>query len=193
MELTQLLSGSLLNNLIKLISKKLNIPEKQVRSVITTSIPLLLKALAKNTKDPKQAEDLTNAISHDHDGSILGNLTSLFSGETQTDGNKILKHILGNDLTKTTKTIAQKTNTKSTDVQNILVTLAPLLMGTLGKVQKEKKLNTHQTKELIERSARETGKEFNTGKILTDVLDKNRDGNLMDDLIGIVGKFLKKK
>lgn len=193
MELTQLLSGSLLNNLIKLISKKLNIPEKQVGSVITTSIPLLLKALAKNTKDPKQAEDLTNVISHDHDGSILGNLTSLFSGETQTDGNKILKHILGNDLTKTTKTIAQKTNTKSTDVQNILVTLAPLLMGTLGKVQKEKKLNTHQTKELIERSARETEKEFNTGKILTDVLDKNRNGNLMDDLIGIIGKFLKKK
>lgn len=193
MELTQLLSGSLLNNLIKLISKKLNIPEKQVGSVITTSIPLLLKALAKNTKDPKQAEDLTNVISHDHDGSILGNLTSLFSGETQTDGNKILKHILGNDLTKTTKTIAQKTNTKSTDVQNILVTLAPLLMGTLGKVQKEKKLNTHQTKELIERSARETEKEFNTGKILTDVLDKNRNGNLIDDLIGIVGKFLKKK
>ena len=193
MDLTKILSGGMLDSLVELVSKKLNIDEDKVRSVITLGIPLLLKTLSKNTKDSEEAENISNAIAEDHDGSILGDLTSLFTGDTQTDGGKILKHILGGDLTKTTKTIGEKTDTKSTDVKNILVTLAPLVMGTLGKQQKEENLDTEGTKQLIEDTADEAEKTFDTGKILTQLLDKDSDGSVLDDVAGMVGNFLKKK
>lgn len=193
MDLTKLLTGGLLDSLIELISKKLNIEEEKVRSIVTIGIPVLLKALSKNTKDPKEAEEVSEAIAEDHDGSILGDLTSLFGDDTQTDGGKILKHILGEKLPSTTKTIAEKTDTKSVDVKNILVTLAPLIMGTLGRQQKEENLDTEGTKQLIEQTADQAEESFDVGGMLTQFLDQDNDGSVIDDVAGMVGKFLKKK
>ena len=82
MDITQLITKSLLGNLIPMISKKLDIPEKTVSAVVSKGFPLLLSALSKNSKDPKEAENISKAISKDHTGNLLSNLSSLFNEDT---------------------------------------------------------------------------------------------------------------
>lgn len=191
MDITQLITKSLLGNLIPMISKKLNIPERTVSAVVSKGLPLLLSALSKNSKDPKQAESISEAISDDHDGNLLGNLTSLFDEDTQEDGGKILEHILGDNLSKTTKSIGEKTETDPSDVKSILVSVAPVLLESLGKKKKEEGLDTSDFTGLLQEVAK--GTEEKGGNLLTDLLDQNDDGSVVDDVIGLAGKFLKKK
>ena len=191
MDITQLITKSLLGNLIPMISKKLDIPEKTVSAVVSKGFPLLLSALSKNSKDPKEAENISKAISKDHTGNLLSNLSSLFNEDTQDDGGKILKHILGEDLGKATKTIGEKTNTKPSDVKSILVSVAPVLLESLGKKKQEEDLDTSDFTGLLKEVAK--GTDLKGGNLVTDLLDQNDDGNVVDDVIGLVGKFLKKK
>lgn len=192
MDIKEILTNVVLGQLVPLISKKLNIPEKNVKNVINYAIPLLLGSLAKNAKDPEQAEEISEAISEDHSGNILDTLSSLFSEDTQEDGGKILKHILGENVGKATQTIGEKTDTKSSDVKNILVSVAPLLLNALGNKKQEDDLDTGSFTDLLQETAKES-KTKDTKNVLTDLLDQDDDGSVVDDVVGMVGKFLKKK
>jgi hypothetical protein len=65
---------------------------EQSKKAVSMAMPLLMGAMAKNSEQPQEAENINKALDK-HDGSILDNLdiSSLLSRD---DGSKIVNHIL---------------------------------------------------------------------------------------------------
>lgn len=56
------------------MAQRLGISETTARTAVNLAVPLILAALARNAAQPQGAQDLHQAVTQDHDGSVLDNL-----------------------------------------------------------------------------------------------------------------------
>ena len=133
MDLTNILGALTGNDAVGAISDKLNLDSKQVSSVITSALPSLLGAMQKNASTEGGAASLAKALG-DH-ASSAGNIISNLKGTDLTDGNKILGHIFGGDLSSVIGGISKSSGVSSNGVTSILASIAPSLLALLGKGQ----------------------------------------------------------
>ena len=131
MDLTNILGALTGNDAVNTISQNLKIDPKQVSSVITSPLPSLLGAMQKNASTPGGAEALAKALG-DHAGNA-GNLINNLKITDLTDGNKILSHIFGGNLSSVLNGISNNTGVNSGIVSKILASIAPSLLAILGK------------------------------------------------------------
>ena len=131
MDLTNILGALTGNDAIGAISQNLKIDQKQVSSVITAALPSLLGAMQKNASTADGAASLAKALG-DHAGSA-GNIINNLKATDLTDGNKILGHIFGGNLTNILGGISKQTGVASNSVGSILASIAPSLLAILGK------------------------------------------------------------
>ena len=131
MDLTNILGALTGNDAVSAISQNLKIDQKQVSSVITAALPSLLGAMQKNASTESGAASLAKALG-DHAGSA-GNIISNLKATDLTDGNKILSHIFGGNLTNILGGISKQTGVASNSVSSILASIAPSLLALLGK------------------------------------------------------------
>lgn len=180
-QLTSQLSGDALESL----SRSLGADRNQTQSAMSAALPVLLGALAKNAAQPSGAESLHHALDRDHDGSILDNLSSAISSPNLTDGNGILKHVLGGRRDQVTTGLSKASGLGSDQVTKMLATLAPLVLGSLGRAKRSKGMGIEDLSSMLgqERSAMES-KEPALGGLLTGLLDRDGDGSIIDDLAG---------
>lgn len=139
MDLTNILGALTGNDAIGAISQNLKLDSNQVSSVITAALPSLLGAMQQNASTEDGAASLAKALG-DHAGSA-GNIISNLSSSDLTDGNKILGHIFGGNLTNVLSGISQKTGVASNSVGSILASIAPSLLALLGKGQQGSGVN----------------------------------------------------
>jgi len=92
--------------------------------------------MAVNASKLEGARALDAALARDHDGSIFGNL-GLLSNFGGGDGVAILGHVLGGWQPQVASTIAKKSGLSLDKVIPRLITVAPLVMGALGKLKNE--------------------------------------------------------
>ncbi|MGH7799017.1 MAG: DUF937 domain-containing protein [Thermodesulfobacteriota bacterium] len=90
--LTQQLGGSAFSQ----ISQRTGADEDTTSKAITTAVPLLISALARNSSQPKGAQALYQALERDHDGGILDDLAGFLGNTKSVNGAGILHRILGN-------------------------------------------------------------------------------------------------
>ena len=133
MDLTNIFGALTGNDAIDAISDNLKIDSKQVSSVINQALPTLLGAMQKNASTESGAAALAKALG-DHAGSA-GNIINNLKITDLTDGNKILGHIFGGNLSSVISGISQKSGVASNAVNNILASIAPSLLALLGKGQ----------------------------------------------------------
>ena len=133
MDLTNILGALTGNDAIGAISENLKIDSKQVSSVISNALPTLLGAMQKNASTEGGAASLAKALG-DHAGNA-GNIISNLKGSDLTDGNKILSHIFGGNLSNVIGGISEKSGVNSGGVSKILALIAPSLLALLGKGQ----------------------------------------------------------
>ncbi len=135
MDINNLLTSIVRNQLTGFIAEKLNITEDQAAKLVAIAIPILLAALAKNAKKPAEAQNISTAL-EEHDGSILNDiLGSLATPQVSQDGQKIVSHILGPKTSGVTQKISKESGLKNSQVNTALALIAPILMGTLGQKQ----------------------------------------------------------
>ncbi|HRY61596.1 MAG TPA: DUF937 domain-containing protein, partial [Candidatus Fermentibacter sp.] len=72
--LVQQILGQLAGDGLSNISRRIGADEKATGSALSTVLPLLITALAKNSSEPAGASSLHKALQKDHDGSILEDL-----------------------------------------------------------------------------------------------------------------------
>jgi hypothetical protein len=105
------------------------------------AIPVLMQAMKRNAATPEGAQGLLDALNNKHDGSILDNLGGLFSGgvneSVMEDGGRILGHVLGGRQQNVQNALSQKSGIDAGTVAQILKVAAPLLMGVIGKEQRQ--------------------------------------------------------
>ena len=166
--------------------------EGQVKNGVMAALPAMLTALSKNTGTEKGAQELNNALEKKHDGSILDNLSGYLSNPDLKDGAGILNHLFGNQTSNVANAVSQSSGLDINGSMKMLQMLAPILMGMLGQQKKQNNLDAEGIGNLTSMLASNFGSEAGASGIMeavTNLLDANKDGNVMDDIMGMVGKL----
>ena len=186
--LLRLLQGQDLGNLASQVGGN----EGEVKNGVMAALPAMLAALGKNAGTEKGAEELNNALEKKHDGSILDNLSGYLSNPDLKDGAGILNHLFGNQTSNVANAVSQSSGLDTNGSMKMLQMLAPILMGILGQQKKQNNLDAKGLGNLTSMLASNFGSEAGTSGIMetvTNLLDANKDGNVVDDIMGMVGKF----
>lgn len=138
-----LLNGGLGKEVIDSISKESGASKKDTQTVVTAALPALLGALQSNAGSGG-AGGILQAINSKHDGSILDNLASALGSGAASDGEGILKHVLGGSQSSIQKAISKKSGVSATTVSKILALLAPIVMGYLGRETKKSSVSNEK-------------------------------------------------
>lgn len=191
--LTRELSGAALGKL----SGAAGADERSTQNAIAAALPVLIGAMARNASRPEGAHDLDRALERDHDGSILGNLGAVVGAAGGGAGEGILGHVLGERRPAVERGLSRTTGLDADAVSRLLVTLAPIVMGALGREKRVGGLDAGGLAAMLEReqagvrarAPREMG-------VLEGLLDVDVDGDgdvEIDDLaqagFGALGKL----
>jgi len=184
--LLDLLSSRLDGNAVQQISGRLGADRNATSTAISAALPLLLGALAKNASSPDGARQLHDALARGHDGSRFDRLS-----DPDTDGpegNAILKHVLADRRGLAEQGIAKASGLDMAKVGPLLAMLAPVVLGALGKARKERGLGPQDLSAMLggERDAMSAASPGMMGA-LSQLLDRDRDGSVVDDLGGMLG------
>lgn len=192
------------------ISNTVGAEPSLVNSAIQMALPAIIGGLAKNAADPQGAQSLDQALSRDHDGSILGNLGGLGSmilGQLQTpeptpkqlDAGGILGHILGNNQGPVVQQVSNNTGLNMGQVAQILMMLAPLVMGYLGQQKQQQGIGADGLGGLLGGllGGQTAAAPQSSGNAMVDMassmLDSDRDGSAMDDIASMALNYLTKR
>jgi len=190
--LNEMITQQLAGGAVRTISQRLGISETAANTAVQIAVPLILSALARNASQPQGAESLHEAINKDHDGGILDNLMGYLGNPQSANGAGILGHVFGSQRPTLESNLAQATGMDQGSAGGLLETLAPIVMGALGKEQQEKGLDPSDLSNLLGRQQQqaETNAPDFMG-MLGSMLDQNQDGSAVDDLRRMAANFSK--
>ena len=192
-----LLNSDVGKQLVSGVSQQTGAPEDKTSNLMTMAMPVLMQAMKRNASSPQGAEGLMNALNSKHDGSILDNLGGLFSGgvdqSVKTDGEKILGHVLGNKQQHVQTALSQKSGIDAGSVGEILKVAAPILMGILGKQQRQNNVSNASGLDGLLGGLIKDNSPKQEQSFLESILDADGDGSVVDDVAGMVLGGNKKK
>ena len=190
--ITQIITQQLGGGAARTLSQRFGISETTANSAIQIGVPLILAALARNASKPQEAEKLHQAIATDHDGSIFDNLGAYLGNPQSANGAGILGHVFGNQQPAIENNLAQATGLDQSSAGGLLETLAPLVMGSLGKAQQENGLDANGLSNLLKNQQQEAQDNApDAMSMLSSMLDQNKDGSSMDDIQRMAANFFK--
>jgi hypothetical protein len=141
--------GMISGDTLSKISHQLSVPEDKAKQALPDVLGVLTGALAKESSQKQGAQSLSKALSEDHDGSILNNLSDYISNYQSVNGNGILGHTLGNSRPAVERGLSQKTGLDMGTIGNLLLMAAPIVMGALGKTQRQNGLDAGSLSNLL--------------------------------------------
>lgn len=200
MDLFDLLKGQLGDGAIEALTNQLGgaVQPAQTQKGVDAAMSILMGALANNAKSSDGLSSLTNALNRDHDGSILEDVVGFINGSAQpvnsraANGEGILGHILGNKLNPAVEGLSQQSGLNASQISSMLVKLAPIVLGMLGKQKRSNGLEGSDLTSLLEASAGKAVQNTSGAEsILSSLLDQNKDGSIADDAMRIGGNLLK--
>ncbi|MCU7693013.1 DUF937 domain-containing protein [Haoranjiania flava] len=198
MNLPDLLNSTMGRSLVKNASAHLGLEERQTATALSLALPLILGGLGRNAQTPEGAASLNQAIDKDHDGSMLDQLDDVLQTnpqQVQQQGQGILGHVFGNQVPDIEQGISEKTGISLHKIGPLLAIIAPIVLSYLGK-QKRQHSDTGSggltdiLGQLTGTHAPSAGTTGGGGLIdlVGGFLDKNKDGNYLDDIIGMIGR-----
>lgn len=190
--LTQVITQQLAGGASRTIAQRLGISETTANTAVQVAVPLILAALARNANQPQGAQSLHEAINKDHDGSILDNVMGYVSNPQTANGAGILGHVFGGQQPAIQNNLAQATGLDQNSAGGLLETVAPLVMGALGRTQQQEGLDPSGLSNLLNNQQQQAQTNSpGAMSILSSMLDQNKDGSAMDDLQRMASGFFK--
>ena len=195
MDLQQLMNGAIGQQATQLISSQLGIDANQAQSAVGLALPTLLNALNKNASTNEGAASLYNAITKDHAHVGVEDLAGMAQNALSSgEGSSILKHILGGLQPNVENAISQNAGIGGGQAGQILQILAPLVLKTLGNQTQSQGLDIGGLAGLltnvVSNQQQQTAPQQND--IISQLLDRDKDGSVIDDVAGLLGNLFKK-
>jgi hypothetical protein len=196
---------------VEQISQNVGADSSLVNSAIQMALPALINGLANNAATSEGAQSLDAALEQDHSGGgVLDNLGGLagmiFGGRQeaappprQADAGGILGHILGSNQGQVAQEVSQKSGLDMGQVAQILMFLAPIVMGYLGKQKQEQGVGADGLGGLLGGllGGQQAAPQQSSGNAMIDMasnmLDSDRDGSSMDDIASMAYKYMTNK
>lgn len=191
------------NQAVDQISQQVGAQPSLVNTAIQMALPMIINQMANNASTPQGAESLNNAIERDHaGGGILDNLGGLgsliFGGgqqqsvPKQADAGGILGHIFGGNQNQVTQQVSNQSGLGIGQVAQILMFLAPIVMGYLGKQKQEQNLDAGGLSSMLGQQQQQI-QQAPQGSFLERMLDQDGDGSAMDDIASMAFKYMTNK
>lgn len=176
---------------INTVSQKTGVAPGAAATVVAAALPLLIGGLAKNAQSKDGAASLATALGRDHDGSVLDNLAGfLGSGQAASAGSGILGHVFGNRTDTMSSALGRTAGVDAGQAQQVLAMLAPLVLGALGRTTRQEGLGADALAGRLQAERSELQAASPVGGLLTQLLDQDGDGSVMDDVANMAKKFL---
>jgi hypothetical protein len=170
---------------VRKIGSQFGLEPEQTRSALDALVPALAAGLQRNAQSPDGLQSLLSALASGQHVQYVENPTTLEQPETIEDGNGILSHVFGNkDVSRQVAArAAARTGLGADLLKRMLPMVATLVMGTLAKRTSPAGSRT------MPRTAAPAAADGLMG-LLGGALDQNRNGSMVDDVIGILGRTL---
>lgn len=125
--------GGLLPTQASTVADQVGATPEQTQAAMQASVPLILNALHQNAQTPGGEAALGQALGQ-HDGSSLDSFAQGQLPDAQ-DGSAILNHAFGDQTPAAASAVAQHAGIDPQAAMQILATVAPLVLGALGRSQ----------------------------------------------------------
>lgn len=188
-QILQQLSGDSLSK----IGAQIGADESTTSNALSVVLPTLVAALSRNAADPNGAESLHSALARDHDGSLLDNLGGLLNDPMLADGAGILGHILGGKRDSVETGLSKGTGLDASTIARLLQIAAPIVLAYLGRKSAEKSLDPGGLSSYLDETTRPAeAEEPGLMGAVTNMIDSNDDGSVVDDLARMAGSLFKR-
>jgi hypothetical protein len=191
--LLDMLTSQIGGGVMQQIAGKIGADEGTTSKALSAAMPLLMSALAKNASNPQGAQALHSALSKDHDGGILDDVLGFLGNSGAANGAGILKHVLGGQQATVQQGISKASGLDANAVGQLLQIAAPLVMGALGKTTAQQGLNANTLAQFLggqQQAMQSNPQASGVMGLVGSLLDQNNDGNVLDDVARLAGKFL---
>lgn len=176
LNITDLLFDKSNSNSISEFANNFGVNETQAKDAISSLAESLSVGLGQRTKKESGLGSLFDALNKGSHSRYLDEPSILGQQNTTNDGNDILGHIFGNkDVSRhVSKRASKKTGLSRTLLKKMLPVVASMVMASLGKKMFGGKKAAPSRKE-------------STG-FLTKIFDRDHDGSMIDDVLGMAFK-----
>ncbi len=173
----------------------------QVKKASQVISELLLNAIQRNATNEEKGGGLFGAIEKDHDGGILGDLVSVFTGQKKVNnqstmnGVGIVNHLLGKQQLEAAQVIGQMSGLDIFKSGVLMQLIAPVVMGVVGQKRKSGGLDLGGLASILMGGGRQQQQAPQGGLgggLLGKILDRDGDGSMMDDLLKMGMKIMTK-
>ena len=110
------------------------------------------------------------------------------------DGGGILDNVLGGQKEQAAREISENSGLSMSKVLPLMATLAPILLGMLGKAKRQTNADAgtlgNSLRDIATRSQQDPRTTAPDLGLAGSLLDRNRDGSVMDDILGMGAKMM---
>ncbi len=184
MNLQEALLGAGGGSLVRELSRQVGLGEGDTRNAIEHLVPALSRGLGRNAAGSDGLDALLGALKSGNHQRYVDHPEDVGRAESIADGNAILGHILGSKEVSRNVAgrAASETGLDSGLLKKLLPMVAAAAMGSLGK-------EVSGGGSLGSLSGGQGGAGSPGLQMLESFLDSDRDGSVLDDVLGMAKKF----
>jgi hypothetical protein len=170
---------------VEQLAKSFGISGNDAAKAIASLLPGLAGGVQKNIANPQELEGLVKALSSGKHQQYLDQPDTMTRPEAVQDGNNILGHLLGSkdESRQLASQAAASTGIDAGILKKMLPMVAGMVMAGLSKQGNAMGAMNQLGNGAVSQS---TG----LGSMLGSFLDADKDGSVMDDVLGMARKFL---
>ncbi len=170
---------------VRQIGSQLGLSEDRTAAALAALVPALAAGLQRNAESPGGLNSLLTALAGGRHGRYVEDPATLSQPNAIEDGNGILSHVFGSKEVsrRVAAQAAARTGVGADVVKRMLPMAAALMMGTLAR-------ESSPSVDALPLAGGAAGSASAGGMLmglLRSALDRNRDGSMVDDLIGAFG------
>jgi len=163
------------------LGQQFGLNDSQVSSALAAMVPALAAGFQQNMSSSQGLDGLISALGTGQHERYVDDSGALAHPDATADGNGILGHIFGSkDVSRQVASqAAAQTGIREGVLKSMLPIVAAMMMGTMSKATAQPAVGTT--------GARPGGDALLS--MLTPMLDSNRNGTMVDDVIGMLGRL----
>ena len=189
MALLDMLGQQLQGNALTQISQQLGTDEGTTAKAVAVALPMLVSGLARNASTDTGAAALDQALTRDHDGSLLDAPQRAVADPMAFGGGGILGHIFGQRQAPVEQGVAKATGLDPQRAGKLLMMLAPIVMAALARARSSQGTANASAGSVLRGEQSNLERQVPGLGGLASILDRDGDGQIADDIADLAGRF----
>jgi hypothetical protein len=134
---------------LSMISKSVGGDGKAVQSALSMGLPMIMGSMANTASKPGGADVLTKMLGQAGSSNPIDNLGGFMANPAAAGGSGMVNTLFGSQMGTIQNAISQKTGLPPAAVGKVLEIATPLVMGYVGKMFVQQKMDTKSLTSLL--------------------------------------------